>query len=175
MPGSPNWSLTLRFPHQHCIFTSLLPHMHYGSRKFVFLISLSHTVQQLVDTLCTAKCKSWSKVVWNCMWYIDCGTCLQDHLFFVLEYMSGGDLRHQLTEVEFFSHRRIKFSTIWSSHLLIGSSSQIRHLCWHLLSLAGNTCLSIQSLVPQITVRCHFLLPTPPISVSGVWFQTGLS
>jgi len=31
-------------------------------------------------------------------------------------------------------------------------------LCWHLLSLAGNTCLSIQSLVPVITFRCYFIV-----------------
>jgi hypothetical protein len=31
--------------------------------------------------------------------------------------------------------------------------------CWHLLSRTGNTCLSIQSLVPVTTFRCHFLFP----------------
>ena len=31
-------------------------------------------------------------------------------------------------------------------------------LCWHLLSSAGNTCLSIQSLVLVMTFRCHFFV-----------------
>jgi hypothetical protein len=31
--------------------------------------------------------------------YNDCGTCLQDHLFFVMEFMSGGDLLKLLYEV----------------------------------------------------------------------------
>jgi len=31
-------------------------------------------------------------------------------------------------------------------------------LSWHLLSAAGNTCLSVQSLVHVITFRCHFLV-----------------
>jgi len=30
---------------------------------------------------------------------------------------------------------------------------------WHLLSSAGNTCLSSQSLVPVITFRCHSCFP----------------
>ena len=29
MPGSPHWSLSLRFPHQNPVDTSPLPHMHY--------------------------------------------------------------------------------------------------------------------------------------------------
>jgi hypothetical protein len=32
-----------------------------------------------------------------------------------------------------------------------------RH-CWHLLSSAGNTCLSIQSLVLAVKFRCHFFV-----------------
>ena len=28
-PGSPKWSLTLRFPHQNPVYTSLLPHIYY--------------------------------------------------------------------------------------------------------------------------------------------------
>ena len=30
-------------------------------------------------------------------------------------------------------------------------------LFWHLLRSAGNSCLSIQSLVPWVTNRCHFI------------------
>jgi hypothetical protein len=30
--------------------------------------------------------------------------------------------------------------------------------CWHLLSTAGNTCLSIQSLVLADKFRCHFFV-----------------
>jgi hypothetical protein len=29
MPGSPQWSLSLRFPHQNPVYTSPLPHVHY--------------------------------------------------------------------------------------------------------------------------------------------------
>jgi len=54
-----------------------------------------------MDTLCIPKSKSKSEVIWNCVWCIDCGTWLQDHIFFVLEYVSGGDLRDQLAEVKF--------------------------------------------------------------------------
>ena len=32
-PGSPQWSLTLRFPHQKPVHASLLPHMRYMSRQ----------------------------------------------------------------------------------------------------------------------------------------------
>jgi len=37
--------------------------------------------------------------------------CLQntEHLFFVMEYMSGGNLKEQLDKVEFFSEKRTKF------------------------------------------------------------------
>jgi len=31
-PGSPNWSLTLRFPHQNPVYVSPLPHTRYMSR-----------------------------------------------------------------------------------------------------------------------------------------------
>jgi hypothetical protein len=33
-PGSPQWSLSLRFPHQNPIHASLLPHAHYMPRPF---------------------------------------------------------------------------------------------------------------------------------------------
>jgi serine/threonine protein kinase len=38
-------------------------------------------------------------------------SCFQNtgHLFFVMEYMSGGNLKEQLDEVEFFSEKRAKF------------------------------------------------------------------
>jgi hypothetical protein len=29
MPGSPQWSLSLRFPHQTPVYTSTLPHTRY--------------------------------------------------------------------------------------------------------------------------------------------------
>ena len=37
--------------------------------------------------------------------------CFQNkhHIFFVMEFMSGGDLKKQLNEVEFFSENRTKF------------------------------------------------------------------
>ena len=35
----------------------------------------------------------------------------KEHIFFVMEYMSGGDLKKQLDEVEFFSEKRAKFYT----------------------------------------------------------------
>ena len=62
-----------------------------------------------MDTLCTVKCKSRSEGVHNCVWYIDCGACLQDHRFFVLEYMCGGDFKDQLTKVEVVSQKRSQF------------------------------------------------------------------
>ena len=62
-----------------------------------------------MDDLCTAKCKSWSKAICNCLWYIDCGTCLQDHIFFVMDYVSGGNLKDLLDEVEVFSEKRTQF------------------------------------------------------------------
>ena len=64
-----------------------------------------------MDTLCTAKCKSRSEVVWNCVWYFDCGICLQGHMFFVMEYLSEGGLWHQLKKVEVFSQKRTQFYT----------------------------------------------------------------
>jgi len=64
-----------------------------------------------MDTLCTAKCKSGSEVVWKCLQYFDCGTCLQDHLFFVMEYASEGDLWEQLQKVGVFSQKRTQFYT----------------------------------------------------------------
>jgi hypothetical protein len=57
------------------------------------------------------------------------------------------------------------FRTIWSSRPVIGSGPKLMRSCdlrrcWHLLSWAGNTCLSIQSVVPVIAFRCHlFVFP----------------
>ena len=62
-----------------------------------------------MDTLCTAKCKSRSEAVWNCVWYFNCGTCLQDHLFLVMDYLSEGDLWDQLKKVDVFSQKRTQF------------------------------------------------------------------
>jgi len=41
-------------------------------------------------------------------------SCFQnkDHIFFVTEYMRGGDLKGQLDEVEVFSEKRAKFYTV---------------------------------------------------------------
>jgi novel protein kinase C epsilon type len=41
--------------------------------------------------------------------YNDCGTCLQDHLFFVMEYVNGGDLLDFLDEIEVFSEKWTQF------------------------------------------------------------------
>ena len=62
-----------------------------------------------VSTTPQAKCKSWSKVVCNCLWYTEYGTCLQDRMFFVMEYISGGDLKDLLDKVEVFSEKRTQF------------------------------------------------------------------
>ena len=56
-----------------------------------------------------AKCKSRSEIVWNCLWYNDCGTCLQEHFFFVMEYVSGGDLKHLLDKLQTFSEKMTQF------------------------------------------------------------------
>jgi hypothetical protein len=58
-------------------------------------------------------------------------------------------------------------STIWSCRPVIGYGPKQRRSCdlrrsWHLLSRTGNTCLSIQSLVPVTTFRCHFLVSHRP-------------
>ena len=69
-------------------------------------------MQHLVyDDLCTAKFKSRNEVVWNCLWCTDCGTCLQGHIFYVMDYMSGGDLKGQLDKVQVFSEKRAQFYT----------------------------------------------------------------
>ena len=35
-PGSPKWSLSLRFPHQNPVYVSSLPHMHYMPPLILF-------------------------------------------------------------------------------------------------------------------------------------------
>jgi len=50
MPGSPTWSLSLRFPHQNSLYTSLLPRMHYmpcpsHSSRFYHPNNIGWTVQ----------------------------------------------------------------------------------------------------------------------------------
>ena len=44
-------------------------------------------------------------------------SCFQskEHIFFVMEYMSGGDLKEQLYEVEVFSEKRAKFNAAEST------------------------------------------------------------
>jgi hypothetical protein len=37
MPGSPQWSPSLRFPHQNPVHTSHLPHMRYMPRPSHFI------------------------------------------------------------------------------------------------------------------------------------------
>ena len=44
-----------------------------------------------------------------CVWCTDCGTCLQEHLFFVMEYVSGVDMAEELEKVRVFSEERARF------------------------------------------------------------------
>jgi len=44
-----------------------------------------------------------------CVWFTDCGTCLQKHLFFVMEYVSGGNMAEELERVRVFSEERARF------------------------------------------------------------------
>jgi len=43
------------------------------------------------------------------VWCTDCGTCLQEHLFFVMEYVSGGNMADELERVGVFSEERARF------------------------------------------------------------------
>jgi len=45
----------------------------------------------------------------SCVWCTDCGTCLQEHLFFVMEYVSGGNMAEELERVRVFSEERARF------------------------------------------------------------------
>jgi len=77
--------------------------------------------------------------------------------------MSHGKLSAQICQM----HRDkcsadLWVSTIWNSRPVIGPGRSLRR-CWHLLSWAGNTRLSIPrfdpwSLVRVITFRCHFFV-----------------
>ena len=44
MPGSPKWSLTLRYPHQNPVYASPLPHMCYTPRPSHFLDFITRTI-----------------------------------------------------------------------------------------------------------------------------------
>ena len=66
---------------------------------WMFLLSYLHTDADISRLLCT--------LILYCYIFSDCITCL--HLFFVLDYMSGGDLRDQLAEVKVFSQERAQF------------------------------------------------------------------
>jgi len=57
-PGSPRWSLPLRFPHQNPVYTSPLPHTRYMSRsshssRIHHLKSIWWAIQSLSSSLCT--------------------------------------------------------------------------------------------------------------------------
>ena len=43
------------------------------------------------------------------MWCTDSGICLQQHLFFIMEYVSGGTMLEALEEVEVFSEAGAQF------------------------------------------------------------------
>jgi len=45
-----------------------------------------------------------------CVWCTDCGTCLQEHIFFVMEYVNGGNMAEELEKVRVFSEERARFS-----------------------------------------------------------------
>jgi len=43
------------------------------------------------------------------VWCTDCDTCLQEHLFFMMEYLSGGSMAEELSRVQVFSEKRAQF------------------------------------------------------------------
>ena len=58
MPGSPKWSLTLRFPHQNPVYTSLLPHTCYVPTHLILLDFITWTIlsekyRSLSSSLCS--------------------------------------------------------------------------------------------------------------------------
>jgi len=53
----------------------------------------------------------------------------------------------------------IKVNGCW--HVIGSGRGSGSRLCWHQLSIVGNIWISIQSLVPQIAFRCHFLVAHP--------------
>ena len=44
MPGSPKWSLSLRFPHRKPVHASLLPHTRYMPHSLILLVFIIRTV-----------------------------------------------------------------------------------------------------------------------------------
>jgi serine/threonine protein kinase len=62
-----------------------------------------------MEFLWTARCKSNSEVVWNCVWCAGGDSGLEEHLFYVLEYVSGGSLFDQLRQAWVFDEQRIQF------------------------------------------------------------------
>ena len=58
MPGSPQWSLSARFPHQNPVHASPLPHMHYMSHpshssRFIIRTILGEEHISLCSSLCS--------------------------------------------------------------------------------------------------------------------------
>jgi len=43
------------------------------------------------------------------VWCTDRGTCLQEHMFFVMEYASGGNMAKELEKEQVFSEKRAQF------------------------------------------------------------------
>jgi len=43
-PGSPKWSLSLRFPHKNPVYTSPLPHTCYMPRQLILLYFITRTI-----------------------------------------------------------------------------------------------------------------------------------
>jgi novel protein kinase C epsilon type len=46
------------------------------------------------------------------MWFTDRGTCLQEHVLFVMEYVSGGNMAEELKKVQVFSEERTRFYAV---------------------------------------------------------------
>ena len=72
-------------------------------------------------------------------------------------------LHKSVAELHLHASKSSVVSTIWNSRPVIGPSRSHGHRCdlrllWHLLSAAGNICLSIQSVVHVATFRCHFFV-----------------
>ena len=45
------------------------------------------------------------------VWCTDGGTCLQEHLFFIMEYLTGGSMAEELCKVKVFTEQRAQFYT----------------------------------------------------------------